>query len=180
MAISKYTVGAVLVFLLVGCNLLQSKEDACLQSARLEMKDPDSAKVIQNLGDRGQAWMGKEGFWLRYSATNSYGGRVSSNMACEKVDGKWTRSANMERKAILHETNKAYLERLQADTARLNQRIEARRACKTAECRAEINANAGPPDPTGERTLALADAAAGEKAKAVVFEETGPLSGSAQ
>ena len=161
---------------LAGCNILQSKEEQCLQSGRLDMKDPDSLKVVQNLGDRGQASLqGVDGFWLRYSATNSYGGRLSSNMACEKLKGKWVRSERMEQIALENSQSQNLLTELRATTAKLNKSTADYRSCKTSACRAGMADEAGIPDPTGERAIREAKKEADSSAKTAVYDGTGPL-----
>lgn len=110
---------------LPGCNLIQSKEEACLQSFRLELKDPDSAKVVQNLGQRGGvAPTDVEFFWLRYKATNSFGAYISTDVACEKEDGKWIRAPwrmTSEAAGMSHEEWTAMMaERLQKSKNRMD------------------------------------------------------------
>lgn len=64
--------------ILVACS---SPEQVCLDSLRLELKDPDSAAVVANLGNRGLEL--KDGaFFLRYKAKNSYGAYISSTTYC--------------------------------------------------------------------------------------------------
>lgn len=74
--------------LTVACS---SPEEQCLDSFRLELKDPDSAAVVSNLGNRGLE-MEDGAFFLRYKATNSYGAYVSSNVYCRRgSESKYTR-----------------------------------------------------------------------------------------
>ena len=175
---NSFRVGLVALFWisLAGCSLVQSKEEQCLQSSRLEFKDPDSVKVVQNLGDRGQEMLATiGGFWLRYSATNTYGGRISSNMACEKLEGKWVRSERMEKFALMAATTAITLAGVNAESTKLEKRIADRRECKTRECIAAIAAEAGIPDPSGDRAFQRIAKDADTGARLTVFEGTGPL-----
>lgn len=79
---------------------LLSKEEECLESTKMSFKDPESVRVLKNLGNRGQTDMNNESFWLRYSATNSYGGRISANIACTKAAGGWVRDEIWEKASI--------------------------------------------------------------------------------
>lgn len=65
----------------VAVTRLAGPEEACLDSLRLSLKDPDSAKVVSNLKSRGLD-LPDGAFFLRYKATNSYGAYVSSNTIC--------------------------------------------------------------------------------------------------
>ena len=104
MTTRKFISRQVLLAVLVGvaaCGSKSTPEEECLQSDRLSFKDPDSLKLVANLGDRGASPNGKGSFWLRYSATNSYGARTSANMACSlSVDGHWSRSESLESTAV--------------------------------------------------------------------------------
>lgn len=74
-------------------SIAASPEQSCIDSFRLKLKDPSSAKIVKNLGKRWEADKG-EYFWLRYSGTNSYGGVVSNNVVCAPDifnKGKWVR-----------------------------------------------------------------------------------------
>ena len=157
---------------LAGCNMLQSKEEQCLQSARLDMKDPDSLKVVQNLGDRGQESMRSVGgFWLRYSANNSYGARISSNMACMRQEGNWVRSDSLEQVAILRLQMEHDSEQMKTalKLAKLTNKL---RACKAkTDCEAAFAEAAIVDRNTTQETRKDGD----KSAKTVVFEETGPL-----
>lgn len=101
---SIYAVSAAIALTaaLAGCDTFQSKEQACLESVRLNFKDPDSLMLVKNLGRRGQT--AKEGdtvFWLRHKAKNSYGAYTSENMACHKsLAGKWERATIDETIAV--------------------------------------------------------------------------------
>jgi len=75
-------VALVAVLTLPGCA--PSHEEACLDSIRMTLKDPDSAVVVANLGGRGLVDE-KEGYFLRYKAKNGYGAYVSGNMYCSKT-----------------------------------------------------------------------------------------------
>ena len=84
---------------LASCNVLKSKEEECLQSSRLEFKDPESLQVIQNLGRLsviGEPTEPTGFFWLRYKAKNSYGAYESADMACKEVNGRWVRLKTLE------------------------------------------------------------------------------------
>ncbi len=121
----------LLVIGLSGCDGIRSKEEQCLQSARLEFKDPDSLAVVENMGARGQP-SGKDEhfFWLRYKAKNSYGAYISGNMACSLQGGRWARDGALESSAI----SKIYARRLAEATQRMNDRTDAIQACKTKDC----------------------------------------------
>ena len=119
---------------LASCSLVQSKEDQCLQSARMEFKDPDSLVAVQNMGQRGPTSSKEEYFfWLRYKAKNSYGGYTSANMACARVNGSWVRSRGVEDEARVAAKSGYLRESLQ----RLKEHNEGVRDCKTDQCRAD-------------------------------------------
>ena len=168
---------AVIPFLLLGgCNLIQSKEEQCLLSTRLEFKDPDSLAVVQNMGSRGQTTVaGDEFFWLRYKAKNSYGAFMSSNLACAKKDGKWARDTIREAAA----RNAVYVSFLGRATADLNNRtVELRRlraerdACKNSKgCLALIQEA----DLTPQQDANLLSTQGDEYAKQVVNESLSDL-----
>ena len=123
--------------LLTACNLLQSKEEQCLQSARLEMKDPDSAKLVGNLGDRGDEMIKvHKGFWIRYTATNSYGARVSGSMACKESAGKWVRSRATEDLVTLTLTSRIQGSVIAAQNEKMRRNMAEAKVCKTSACRA--------------------------------------------
>lgn len=75
---------------LAGC-LTKSPGEQCLDSFRMDLKDPDSGKVISftesSLTDSK----------LTYSATNTYGARIQKNALCAIVNGKWERARDLER-----------------------------------------------------------------------------------
>lgn len=124
--------------LLTACNLLQSKEEQCLQSIRLQLNDPDSAKLVQNLGDRGEVDMAV--VWIRYSATNAFGARVSTNMACVMSGGKWVRGDTVEMLSVLW-----------AKVAALRRGLSSAEA--EAEAKVLVFDGVGPiPDPLGLRS----------------------------
>lgn len=166
---------ALLALALVACNLLQSKEEQCLQSGRLSMKDPDSGKVVENLGGRGDAFtQSAGGFWLRYSATNSYGGRVAGNMACENSKGKWVRSENLERMALAAARVQIGLLGLKALNAKSQKLIDDLKTCKPREC-AALRAKIDTSDATGDRAIQEVHREADKLANTAVYEDTGPL-----
>lgn len=94
---------ALTPFLLAACS---DPSQQCLDSAKLSFKDPDSAKVVANLGKRGSTEEGAW-FWIRYKAKNSYGAYVSSNMACNRALLKETYVRDNLQESIdwLRETN---------------------------------------------------------------------------
>ena len=160
---------------LIGCKLGQSPEDQCLHSSRLQFKDPDSGKVIANLGDRAHAQTKRDGgFWLRYSATNSYGGRVSSNMLCEKGPNGWARSLASESIALTMAGLDLTERRLEASIAQRTAARAEMNACKTQACRRAL-----PPsdwlDPDGSRSRARMQSEAEAEAKRLIFDEVGKL-----
>lgn len=121
------------IFNLSACNIFQSKEQQCLQSARLEFKDPDSIAVVENLGYRGPADdKNPNFFWLRYKAKNSYGAYASSNMACTYKNGAWLRDADSEASTI-RALRIQYLEvAIAANKAALDTRLSL---CNSPECK---------------------------------------------
>lgn len=157
---------------LSGCNLIQSKEEQCLQSSRMQFKDPDSGKVIQNLGDRGHRNSKLEGiFWIRYSATNSYGARVSSNMACSKSGGSWVRAEAFELSTAMLASLELQKQKFETSSAKLRADIDALTACKTQACKLALTTPSDllQPDPIakGRRIEAEAD----EEIKRLIFED---------
>ncbi len=67
-------------------------EQQCLNSERLNFKDPD-VLFVANLGSRGLPE--KQGqYWVRYKAKNSYGAFLQGNMLCEKnsATGEWEKA----------------------------------------------------------------------------------------
>lgn len=97
-----------IIFLILGvfiifasCHVLaQTKEEQCIESAKHSFKDPDSLKIVKNLGSRGQSVDNDNFFWLRFTGTNSYGGRIAANMACKKEGEIWIRDVNWEARTI--------------------------------------------------------------------------------
>lgn len=149
---------AIALLALTGCNMFQSKEEQCLQSTRLEFKDPGSLQVVQNLGSRGQpASTGEEFFWLRYKGKNSYGAYLSKNMACEKREGKWVRDRTRELLAVM----KATVDEMRAGN-------DAMEACKTRECFESLQPAYGHLSP--EELARRAQEEAEKKAEALVFD----------
>lgn len=82
---------------LCGCDDVKAKlhlmpnqdEQECLNSERLNFKDPD-VLFVANLGDRGLG-VKPDQYWVRYKAKNSYGAYGQGNMPCIKnaSTGKW-------------------------------------------------------------------------------------------
>lgn len=73
-----------------GC-LTKSPGEQCLDSFRMDLKDPDSGKVISFADSK-----------LTYSATNSYGARIQHNALCTIVNDKWERNRTLERITALN------------------------------------------------------------------------------
>jgi hypothetical protein len=160
--------------LLTACNLFVSKEDQCLASSRLSFGDPDSLKVVQNLGERGKKdWLVGEGFWLRYSNANEVGGRVSGTMACEKIDGKWMRSRRLEERAKQEVFTALQIQELAVELDLINKINADRKACKTQQCRDEHNAKFShlAMDPAGEMAIARANKRAQELTYEKVYQD---------
>ena len=81
-------------------------EQQCLNSERLNFKDPDIL-FVANLGSRGLSE--KEGqYWVRYKAKNSYGAYLQGNMLCEKdsTTGEWKKAKTAEFMLVLDLANK--------------------------------------------------------------------------
>lgn len=57
-------------------------EQQCLDSERLNFKDPDVV-FVANLGGRGLG-VKSDQYWVRYKAKNSYGAYIQGNMFCKK------------------------------------------------------------------------------------------------
>lgn len=176
MTFCKYVIGAVIPWL-VGCNLLQSKEESCLQSSRLEFKDPDSLAVVQNLGARGQTDKTDENvFWLRYKAKNSYGAFVSGNMACVLDAGKWRRDTVTELFTRLHIEQKFYREYLDAQITAVKARSAETSRCKTVSCIQELRLKAEYySQESSDSRIVIAKAKASEQASVLVFESLDTL-----
>ncbi|MDQ1817463.1 hypothetical protein RBA41_29575 [Massilia sp. CCM 9210] len=93
----------VIFFSAAGCDEIRTKmhmmpnqdEQECLNSERLNFKDPD-VLFVANLGDRGWKKLKPNTYWVRYKAKNSYGAYMQGNMLCEKVNGKWRRAIGDE------------------------------------------------------------------------------------
>lgn len=94
---------AVLLFA-GGCEKFShAKEWECLESERLQFKDPDSVKFMANLGTRGQGDDPAHFFWVRYAAKNGFGADRAANMKCTNlIGGKWARFAAGEELAVLN------------------------------------------------------------------------------
>lgn len=97
-----YALASMLILPLTGCERIQEKlhllpnqdEQECLNSERLNFKDPDVI-FVANLGDRG--WkLSPNTYWVRYKAKNSYGAYLQGNMLCKKSGEKWVRDLNNE------------------------------------------------------------------------------------
>lgn len=93
---------AVIIYLLSGCDEVRTRlhmmpnqdEQECLNSERLNFKDPDVV-FVANLGDRG--WkLEPNTYWVRYKAKNSYGAYLQGNMLCKQSDKKWVRDTTTE------------------------------------------------------------------------------------
>ena len=157
--------------------MIQSKEESCLQSSRLEFKDPDSLAVVQNLGARGRTDKTDENvFWLRYKAKNSYGAFVSGNMACVLDAGKWRRDTVTELFTRLHIENKLYGEHLDVQITAIKSRSAETSRCKTFSCFQELRFRA---DYYSQESFdsreATAKAKASEQASILVFESLDTL-----
>lgn len=85
-------------------------EQQCLNSERLNFKDPDVV-FVANLGSRGLPEK-QEQYWVRYKAKNSYGAYLQGNMLCEKVPtaGEWRRASHQELMMVLELTSKLIAE----------------------------------------------------------------------
>lgn len=161
---------ALLAGALVGCSLVQSKEAQCLQSTRLDFKDPDSLAAVTNLGQRGETVSDSEGsFWLRYKAKNSYGAFTSANMACKRSGSTWVRDRGRE--DLAHK--QAYTTELRAITRQLKAHNEKSRACKTAQC--SLEQTAAILDLPGRGNTGVAMEEAEGRATELVFESLAGL-----
>ena len=67
----------IATLILAGCSF-QSPGEECLTSCRKDLKDPDSGKVVSF-----------DAPTLRYSATNTYGGRLTKETTCVKTGKGW-------------------------------------------------------------------------------------------
>ena len=83
-----------------------SRAEQCLNSFKLQLKDPDSAAVVADLGLRDfKGYEFTEGFFVRYKAKNSFGAYVSSNALCEKRISGYERSEIGEDIVLKHTAN---------------------------------------------------------------------------
>ena len=89
----------VIAIVLSGCDKVREQlhmlpnqdEQECLNSERLNFKDPD-VLFVANLGDRGTK-LRQNQYWVRYKAKNSYGAYIQGNMLCEKnPQQKWVQA----------------------------------------------------------------------------------------
>lgn len=153
-------------FGLVSCDLIKSPEQQCLESTKLDFKDPDSLKFISNLGSRGLAPDDKY-FWIRYSATNSYGARIAANMACEKnSNGKWERSQSHEASARL----RIYADSLESEKNKLIENNQKIKECKSSACVNHLLSGLSA-EALVEKTLASANTLTDER----IYRSAGPL-----
>ena len=161
----------LLIFPMTACNLFATKEDDCLQSTRLSFNDPDSIKVVQNLGDRGKKqWSNGEGFWLRYSVANDTGGRVSANVACEKIDGKWKRSRRLEDRAKGELFLSFQIEALEVEERLMAEFNAEREACTSRQCvDVWLAKSRFLNDPKGEKAMKRAETKATKLATDTVY-----------
>lgn len=99
---NKIVVALTVLTVLVGCHDAKAKlhmvpnqdEQACLDSEKLNFKDPD-VLFVANLGDRG--WkLSPNTYWVRYKAKNSYGAYLQGNMLCKKTGENWVRDFSNE------------------------------------------------------------------------------------
>lgn len=87
---------------IAGCDDIREKlhmlpnqdEQECLNSERLNFKDPD-VLFVANLGSRGLETKVDQ-YWVRYKAKNSYGAYLQGNMLCMKKNEKWVRDTTSE------------------------------------------------------------------------------------
>jgi len=79
----------ILLFL-AGC-LTKSPGEQCLESFRMDLKDPSSGEVISFEGSK-----------LTYSAKNSYGARTQGKALCYVVNDKWERARHLEQLTALN------------------------------------------------------------------------------
>jgi hypothetical protein len=96
---------ALIMTSVAGCDInrfTNGDEWRCIDSERLNFKDPDSVIFIKNLGDRKGHEKEEGKFWIRYKAKNSYGAFIQENMACHRnSDGKWERDHISENAALM-------------------------------------------------------------------------------
>jgi len=158
---------ALLAAALLGCDasIFESKEAQCLRSDSASFKDPTSAKVISNLGNRKfeASTPPESSFWVRYIAKNSFGANVSSNMACKKVASGWVRDGELEQRAF-----KAVLQReINALFVQVEAFSKAVSECKNKGCADEVKRNFPSMMMTQERLRKETE----EKAKSIVLED---------
>lgn len=81
----------------VGCNvhLVDREAWACLDSERLNFRNPDSVELVQVLGKSQDGTI-----WIRYKGQNGFGGYSQENMACHEVGGKVVRNHAAEEIAV--------------------------------------------------------------------------------
>jgi hypothetical protein len=155
----------VLSLFLAGC--FTSSERQCLDSVVLEFKDPDSAKVIKNLGKRGMSNVNF--FWLRYAAKNSYGAFVSQNMACHKVGEKWIRATEVESDL----RQRIFLAKLDWATKIMTESSDAYRACIAANgrsCGGLLTKKPWPTSVTSENITTYIESEAKTEADQLLFD----------
>jgi len=132
MKIKQITALSFAIFSLAACDDIKTKlhlmpnqdEQQCLDSERLNFKDPD-VLFVANLGDRGLGAQPDQ-YWVRYKAKNSYGAYIQGNMLCKKntSTGHWERNSAdeillelritgdlLERELVEMRKNKAYKSR---------------------------------------------------------------------
>jgi hypothetical protein len=155
--------------------LASPNEEQCLQSDKLSFKDPGSLKLVVNLGTRGQASpLGGEFFWIRYTATNSYGARIASNMACAKgSNGVWARSHAIEDLSV----NTAFLGVLKSTADAMEAQNAELRGCKgNSKCIAKVDEKfGGKPMGTAKQTADAAIKQAKVSAESRVYESVESL-----
>ena len=159
---------ALVAICVTSCSAAKSPEEQCLLSDRLKFKDPDSLKVVANLGDRGIPSDGKGSFWIRYSATNSYGARTSANMACQiGASGGWERSGYIEANAVAT----VYTKYLDKAAAVMEAKNREAKACKDSACVTAVLGPSRAPEKAANDEFAKATALAKQR----VYESPEPL-----
>ena len=92
-----------------GCDLAEeipakkTPAELCLESFKMNLKDPNSGKVINF-----------ENNILIYTATNSYGARIQGKAICKDSEGKWQRDREAETIKILDRSHEIMLDRIEA------------------------------------------------------------------
>jgi hypothetical protein len=102
--IGAWAAGGAMVLVFAGTHQLPDPAAVeCLHSAGQQLAQPDSAKLLQNLGKRGNP--DESGFWIRYASRNQMGVYVVSNMACVRSfeSGDWVRASVTEDTEIMRE-----------------------------------------------------------------------------